>query len=131
MPHCCPQKQQCVLTSRSGSMLVDRRAPDMLDRCGPNCAVIRRSSTGSVAIVCGLRTPESALRKAEQPAAAARTHVLIMPAVGQRVREPELVFHTRQVANHHGGCERPPTPAAGRLVATSCGILVKGDAELR
>jgi hypothetical protein len=35
MPHCWPQKQQCVLTSRSGSTLVDSRTPVIDDRCGP------------------------------------------------------------------------------------------------
>ena len=35
MPHCCPQKQQCVFTRRSGSTLVDRRMPVATDRCGP------------------------------------------------------------------------------------------------
>src|SRR6476646_10131217 len=51
IPHCCPQKQQCVLTSRSGSTEVDSRAPVIDDRCGPKRSVIDRSSQGSVAIV--------------------------------------------------------------------------------
>ena len=54
MPHCWPQKQQWVLTSLSGSTLVDSRSPVIADRCGPNCSMIFSSSTGIVAMLVEL-----------------------------------------------------------------------------
>ena len=49
MPHCWPQKQQCVLTSRSGSAEVDSRSPDMTARCGPNRSIVSLLLAGIVA----------------------------------------------------------------------------------
>ena len=63
MPHCWPQKQQCVLTRRSGSTLVDSRTPVIADRCGPKRSVICRSSTGIVATALLVRRPNSARRQ--------------------------------------------------------------------
>src|SRR3954471_15502628 len=54
MPHCWPQKQQCVLTNFSGSDVVERLAPAMRDRCGPNWLMIFSSSTGRVAMAWGI-----------------------------------------------------------------------------
>src|SRR6187200_885932 len=88
MPHCWPQKQQCVFTSRSGSALVDRRAPVGADRCGPYRSMMRSSSTGIVAISllldCGkplglaAGLPGAALGEPEERAPAARADLLIV-----------------------------------------------------
>src|SRR5262245_18943236 len=85
-PHCWPQKQQCVLTSRSGSALVDSRRPVAADRCGPKRSMIFSSSTGIVATVLQtsefrlltVHVPQRALGQAEQRAPAARADLLIM-----------------------------------------------------
>src|SRR5437773_2807524 len=95
IPHCWPQKQQCVFTSRSGSVLVDRRMPVMADRCGPNRSVILRSSTGMVAMrplrlrcrdaIGQVLAPERALREAEERAATARADLLVVLRAAARV----------------------------------------------
>src|SRR5262245_16589070 len=50
MPHCCPQKQQCVLTRRSGSTEVSTRKPVWYARSGPNVASSSGVRGGSAAI---------------------------------------------------------------------------------
>src|SRR6476661_5388348 len=105
-PHCWPQKQQCVLTSRSGSALVDSRRPAISERCGPNCSMIFSGSTGMVATTSPRRrrdalgqslAPCAALGKAEQRTAATRADLLIVldGASIDLVREPELPFDHR------------------------------------
>src|SRR5215510_5788878 len=50
MPHCCPQKQQCVLTSRSGSTEESARWPVGYAFNGPNLASSSGVRGGSAAI---------------------------------------------------------------------------------
>src|SRR3954454_23742499 len=50
MPHCWPQKQQCVGTILSGSTLVSARGPSIRLRCGPHTLARTSCSFGSVAI---------------------------------------------------------------------------------
>src|SRR5437762_6694204 len=50
MPHCCPQKQQCVLTRRSGSTELSTRWPVGYAFSGPNFASSSADRGGSVAI---------------------------------------------------------------------------------
>src|SRR6516164_4447786 len=50
MPHCCPQKQQCVLTSRSGSTEESTRWPVGYPFNGPNLASNSGVRGGSAAI---------------------------------------------------------------------------------
>src|SRR5690606_9835748 len=45
-PHCCPQKQQCVLTYLSGSSPESTRASVAYARDGPNLWMVARSSPG-------------------------------------------------------------------------------------
>src|SRR5262245_47527778 len=124
MPHCWPQKQQCVLTSRSGSALVDSRAPAGTDRCGPNRSMMRRSSTGIVATLLSRRQPRSqavapraALREPEQRAPAARTNLLVVVGAGHFIGKTQLALDGCEVAHHHGRRERPVAAAAARLLA--------------
>src|SRR6516225_7646585 len=46
MPHCWPQKQQWVLTKRSGSADVSSLSPPEYPRCGPNCAMVESKLSG-------------------------------------------------------------------------------------
>src|SRR4051794_40892660 len=57
MPHCCPQKQQCVFTRRSGSTDESTRRPVGYDRSGPNVASRSGLRGGSAAIGASLRGP--------------------------------------------------------------------------
>src|SRR6476646_3512189 len=50
MPHCCPQKQQCVLTIRSGSTSAFQPLAGIRFRVGPNCATSSGIVTGGLAI---------------------------------------------------------------------------------
>src|SRR5262245_38130755 len=134
MPHCCPQKQQCVLTRRSGSALVDRRNPDIADRWGPNRSMIFSGSAGSVAPVSpfGSRrtvgrptAPCAALRQSEQRSPAARADLLVVfGTLLHLVRKPQLSLDRRQVADHHRR-RKPQTAApARRLLAAHPRVLV-------
>src|SRR5688572_24943201 len=109
MPHCWPQKQQCVRTRLSGSAVVDSRSPVMTARCGPKRSVIFTSSTGRVAIgtcaVCQRVLPQRALCKTKQRAAAARADLLIVCCAiiaVHLVAEAELLFGDDEVFHHLG-----------------------------
>src|SRR5215207_7627596 len=150
MPHCWPQKQQCVLTSRSGSTLVDSRIPLIDERCGPKRSMIRSGSPGTSATAAilplvrhlarpagsGSRpciqvlTPQLALRETEKGAPAAWTHLLVMAAVSQFVTEPELAFDDRQVADHRDRRIRLAAAPALCLLLELSGIFVEADTEL-
>src|SRR5262249_41093855 len=140
-PHCWPQKQQCVLTSRSGSALVERRTPAMADRCGPNRSMIFSGSTGIVATMPlprrgetlrQLVAPRPSLRQRDARPPAARTDLLIMfRARIHLVGEPELPFDDGEVAHHHRRGIRLAAAAAERLVSPRSGVLVEADPDLR
>src|SRR5215468_7188010 len=53
MPHCCPQKQQCVFTSFSAGLRDSSDQPPggVLERCGPNCSRSSSAEAGSLATV--------------------------------------------------------------------------------
>src|SRR6476646_5821227 len=74
MPHCWPQKQQCVCTILSGSTPVSARIPSMRLRCGPHALARASSDLGSVAIAF----PEPSLRDGEHRAAARGADALIV-----------------------------------------------------
>src|SRR5688572_27324069 len=50
IPHCCPQKQQCVGTILSGSASVSKRGASIRLRCGPQTSDRTSCSLGNVAI---------------------------------------------------------------------------------
>src|SRR3954465_11592770 len=103
MPHCCPQKQQCVLTSRSGSTLVDRRIPVIAERCGPKRSMMRRGSAGISATNGHLHvpiftwhgvrvlSPQRSLRQAEEGAPALGADVLVVVAVRQTLSKANFL----------------------------------------
>src|SRR5436190_6734921 len=140
-PHCWPQKQQCVLTSRSGSTLVDSRTPLIADRCGPNCSMIFSGLTGIVATISPrvdrdaprqVLAPGARLRKAEQRTAATGADLLIvLVALIHLVRKPKLAFDGGEIPHHD--CRRVGLPAAAarRLLAPGARVLVEADADLR
>src|SRR4029079_11992893 len=138
-PHCCPQKQQWVLTSCSGSALVDSRTPVIPERCGPSRSMIFSSSTGRVATLSSARhaagqpfAPGPGLRQAEQRATAARADLLIMTGTSVHlVGEPQIALDGDQIPHHHGRRVRGAAPAASGLLATRAGVLVEADADLR
>src|SRR5262245_5830467 len=110
-PHCCPQKQQWVLTRRSGSVLVESRRPSIAERCGPNRSMMCSGSTGRVAMVLAVRrrhsvrqmfAPRPALSETDQRPPAARAYLLIVfGALLHLVGESELLLHQGQVSDHH------------------------------
>src|SRR5262249_17942113 len=141
IPHCWPQKQQWVLTSFSGSTLVESRMPVISERCGPNCRVMFRSSTGGVAMGCSIRfrrtlvqsfPPHRPLRQAKQCAAALGADLLIMLDAWpiHLVTESELFLDDSQIANHHRRCEWLTASLALRLLRSFARILVETHAEL-
>src|SRR5262245_12557553 len=97
MPHCWPQKQQCVFTSRSGSADVESRSPAMYERGGPNRRMMPTSSVGIVAtsaslrLLRGLRAPERRLREPEERPPALRADLLVVLPAFHLVAEPELL----------------------------------------
>src|SRR5262245_53322259 len=97
MPHCWPQKQQWVLTRRSGSSALEPSV--RADRCGPNAFVIASSSTGNFAI--SPLPPQRALREAEHGAPARRADLLVVRrATGGLVLEAELALDRDQIPDH-------------------------------
>src|SRR5262245_66346864 len=51
MPHCWPQKQQCVSTILSGTTPGSSRIPVGLERCGPKCCVMSCGEAAKVAMM--------------------------------------------------------------------------------
>src|SRR5262245_20687126 len=134
MPHCCPQKQQCVFTSLSGASALVPRVPG--ERCGPKASMIRSSSTGSSATLglLALAGPSPRLRETEEGATAAGTDLLVVTSwvrSSKVVPEAELPLDGGQIADHGHGREGTSAADAGRLLASFAEILVEPDAELR
>src|SRR6266498_3755930 len=74
MPHCWPQKQQCVDTSLSGTAPVSALAPSIRLRCGPQALTSASSDLGSVA----MSFPEPPLRDGEQRSPAGGADALVV-----------------------------------------------------
>src|SRR5256885_15894040 len=74
IPHCWPQKQQCVGTTLSGSTPLSARIPSMRLRCGPHALARASSDLGSVAIAF----PKPSLRDGKHRAAAGGTDALVV-----------------------------------------------------
>src|ERR671910_136146 len=117
MPHCCPQKQQCVRTSRSGS------------------TVVFRSSMGRVAIVDdSIRQrvlPQRTLREAEERPAATRADLLVVIRSFtwlHLVAESELLLDSCEIAHHQLRRERRAAAPAFSLLGTPASVLVEADA---
>src|SRR5262245_43984409 len=122
MPHCWPQKQQCVLLRRSGSTDVSSRSPDWYARSGPNFASNPGGAGASVAMradLARLRFPGRVLGAGEHLPAAGRAEVPVVRALLARhlVVVPQLGLDLDQVPDVGRGRERLAAPrAAGRLL---------------
>src|SRR5262249_43122891 len=134
MPHCCPQKQQCVLTSRSGSTEASTRWPVGYAFNGPNLASNSGVRGGSVAISSSLErgVPQVPLRKGEQISPAGRTDVLV---VAQRVLGPvvaiaQFLLDHDQIIDVDLRRERLLAAGAGRLLALLADVGVELDGKL-
>src|SRR5690606_31040711 len=122
MPHCWPQKQQCVFTRRSGSMPVSRRMPEEKERCGPKASMICSFSRGRVAMGGGGyelgpgrgAAEEFPLSGGQKGAFARGTNELIVPGVGIRdgVIVSEPLLHMRQILRVHDRHVRLAAPFA-------------------
>src|SRR5262249_8445326 len=110
MPHCCPQKQQCVFTSRSGSTAALTRCPPGYMRSGPNAVSSSCVSGGSAAIgapsvVSGRR--QGALGQRQHLTPAGGADVLIVPAAHRRqfVAVSHLALHLDEILDVNLRCE--------------------------
>src|SRR3954469_8554499 len=105
MPHCWPQKQQCVLTSFSASRAESCQPPGGVKlRWGPKCAANASGVSGSLAT--GF-LPNSHLRDGERFAFAGGAQ-LLPTASGERGRvviEAELREDGAQIVDMHAGGE--------------------------
>src|SRR5262249_47053395 len=135
MPHCWPQKQQWVLTSRSGSADVSSRSPDWYARSGPNFASSSGVAGGSVARRAALgrfRFPGRVLGEGEHLPPARRADALVVPALlaWHLVVIPQLRLDLNQVL-HVGGCgERLVAARAPGRRLLRADVAVELDREL-
>src|SRR5262245_8135088 len=134
IPHCWPQKQQCVFTRRSGSTAESMRWPDGYARSGPNVASSSGVSGGSTAIGSSLRRrrPQASLREGEHLAPTRRTDALIVAGgmLGPVVPVAELPLDRDQVVDVNGRRVRLPAAGADRRPALGAGVAVELDGEL-
>src|SRR5262249_43522938 len=134
MPHCCPQKQQCVLTSRSGSTEVSTRWPVGYAFNGPNLASSSGVRGGSAAIGTSREAgvPQVPLRQGEQLPPAGRTDVLVVArrVLGPVVAIAQLPLDNDQIFDVDLRRERLVAAGAGRLLALLADIGVELDREL-
>src|SRR5262249_50494964 len=142
MPHCWPQKQQCVGTRRSGCTPVSSSEPVTYASDGPNGSVCvfsgmeiapvllaeRALTETGIGMSGGRRLPVAALddeaaplappelplRQGGQGAPARRADPLVVPdrRVGALVPEPELPLHGDQVLCVHARREGRAAPPA-------------------
>src|SRR5262245_31452861 len=133
MPHCCPQKQQCVLTSRSGSTEASTRCPVGYAFSGPNLASSSAVSGGSAAIAPSLLGgPQVSLRQSEHlpPAGGADVLVVAGGVVGPVVTVAQLPLDDDQVVDVDLRRERPLTAGARGLLAFLPDVPVELDRQL-
>src|SRR5262245_45820321 len=131
MPHCIPQKQQCVLTSASGRLRAASLHPPggASLGCGPNASASRSMGRGGVATSVIL---QAELRRRERRAFARRTQAL--PGHGgpvDPVVEPELGEHTLEILDLHPRGVPPPASRARGALVLETRRLVQLHAELR
>src|SRR5262249_55613315 len=133
MPHCCPQKQQCVLTSRSGSIDESMRWPVGYAFSGPNLASSSGVRGGSAALGSSLEggVPQVPLRESEQLPPAGRTNVLVVTGgvLGPVVAIAQLPFDNDQIIDVDFRRERLVAAGAGRLLTLLADVRVELDGE--
>src|SRR5262245_38285036 len=134
MPHCCPQKQQCVLTSRSGSTEESARWPVGYAFNGPNLASSSGVRGGSRAIGPSRErgVPQVPLREGEQLSPAGRTDVLVVArrVLGPVVAVAQFPLDSDQVIDVDLRRERLPAAGAVCLLALLADVGVELDREL-
>src|SRR5262245_11363417 len=134
MPHCCPQKQQCVLTSRSGSTEESARWPVGYAFNGPNLASNSGGRGGSAAIGSSLErgVPQVRVREGDQLSPAGRTDVLVVArrVLGPVVAVAQFPLDNDQIIDVDLRRERLPAAGAVRLLALLADVGVELDREL-
>src|SRR5262245_51986677 len=137
MPHCCPQKQQWVLTSLSGSTEASTRWPPWYARCGPNFASNSGVTVASAAIAPSLGRrgdiPQMPLRQGKHLTPASRADVLVVAGgvSGPLVVVAELARNDDQVIDVDLRCENRPAAGASCLFTLPTDIGVELDRQLR
>src|SRR5690242_12484539 len=131
MPHCCPQKQQCVFTSFSAGWVDSSRQPPggVNCWCGPNFSIRTSGDCGGLATSLLL---QAKLGHRERLALARRTQLL--PIAGRsrhRIVEAELRQNKLEVVNVHARGVALAAAGACRTFAFLPCFLVKLHAELR
>ena len=129
MPHCCPQKQQWVLTTRSTSSPASQP---------PGRRLVEVRTVAGDQLLLGDRRaghqpkPSDPRRLGEGDLGppAARAGVLVVAAVVERVVEADLGQHGLEVGDLLGAGERLAATPAHRRRAVGVGPLVVGDAEV-
>src|ERR1044071_6595238 len=126
MPHCWPQRQQCVGTILSGTAPVSARSPSIRLRCGPQTFARTSSDLGSVAMAF----PEPPLRDGDHRAPAGGADALIV--VGPEfVSIAELSFDLDQVLDLQQRRVLRVAARALRHPFLRRHVFVEADAELR
>src|SRR5262249_23740668 len=136
MPHCCPQKQQCVFTSRSGSTEASTRWPVGYDRSGPNRASRSGVRGGSAAIRAPPRPrggPQAPLSEGEHlsPASGADVLVVATGVLRPLVAVAQLALDGDQVLDVDLRREGGVAACAGRRLAFLADVGVELDRQLR
>src|SRR5262245_27153594 len=135
MPHCWPQKQQWVLTSRSGSRAVSSRCPVWYDRSGPNLCSSSGVAGASVAMRADLArfgVPGRVLREGEHLPPARRADTLVVPGLLARqfVAVAQFPFDQDEILHVGRGRERPPAAGAQRRLLLGADVAVELHPEL-
>ena len=122
MPHCCPQKQQCVLTRRSGSSPTSSRGSPR--GAGQNACVMARGVDGELRHSFLLRCPHRGPCEALGMARRQRGRCAGSARRGPRPRNETRVRSTVMVADHHG------MPAYGRSQRRQRSAVLRGGRVL-
>src|SRR5262245_27131395 len=120
MPHCWPQKQQWVLTVRSGTTPVSSRSSVATDRCGPKRSMTCTGGCG-ISAMFSSRMEVGAVLAAERPVADA--------VVGERRRRRRPARRARPVLAAErpalrGDYQRAPARRTDPLVVPDAVVLV-------
>src|SRR5581483_9642499 len=131
MPHCWPQKQQCVFTSLSAGCVASFCQPPggvKLKR-GPNCSISASGERGGLAMCLLL---QSQLRRSERFTLACRTEFLpVTSGTGHGVIEAKLRKDLLEIVHVHARSKSFATACAPRGFAFLSDPLVELDAKLR
>src|SRR6185436_1893684 len=130
MPHCWPQKQQCVFTRASGGWRAFSSYPPggASLRCGPHRSM---STSGDAGRSAKGVLPHAELGRGQAPALASRAERL--PVTGRpvdRVVEPELGQHGPQVLHMEARGEALAAAGAERRLSRVAHVVVELHPQL-